>query len=206
MAYVTPGTVAAGDVATAAAWNVLTNDVIDHESRILLAPQRIETVTLSSNGNISFSSIPQTYSSLRIVFRARAVVAVTAVVMCVRFNGDTGSNYSFQFTRSVNTAVSAGAVVATNIGLGVLPGASADASNFGSGFIDIPQYSVTTTGYKGVTGGGGCPASATVANSIQQNATGQWHNTVPITSVQLVADNATSTFVAGSYATLIGMP
>ena len=28
MAYVTPGTVAAGDVATAAAWNVLTNDVI----------------------------------------------------------------------------------------------------------------------------------------------------------------------------------
>ena len=28
MAYVTPGTVAAGDVATAAAWNVITNDVI----------------------------------------------------------------------------------------------------------------------------------------------------------------------------------
>jgi hypothetical protein len=29
MAYVTPGTVAAGDVATAAAWNVVVNDVID---------------------------------------------------------------------------------------------------------------------------------------------------------------------------------
>jgi len=29
MAYVTPGTVAAGDVATAAAWNVLTEDVIN---------------------------------------------------------------------------------------------------------------------------------------------------------------------------------
>ena len=29
MAYVTPGTVAAGDVATAAAWNVIANDVIN---------------------------------------------------------------------------------------------------------------------------------------------------------------------------------
>ena len=28
MAYVTPGTVAAGDVATAAAWNVITNDIL----------------------------------------------------------------------------------------------------------------------------------------------------------------------------------
>ena len=35
MAYVTPGTVAAGDVATAAAWNVLTNDVIAHQASII---------------------------------------------------------------------------------------------------------------------------------------------------------------------------
>ena len=34
MAYVTPGTVAAGDVATAAAWNVVVGDIVDHESRI----------------------------------------------------------------------------------------------------------------------------------------------------------------------------
>jgi hypothetical protein len=31
MAYVTPGTVAAGDVATAAAWNVVVGDIVDHE-------------------------------------------------------------------------------------------------------------------------------------------------------------------------------
>ena len=34
MAYVTPGTVAAGDVATAAAWNVVVGDIVDHETRI----------------------------------------------------------------------------------------------------------------------------------------------------------------------------
>ena len=42
MAYVTPGTVAAGDVATAAAWNVLTNDVIDHD--IYVSPIRTSWV------------------------------------------------------------------------------------------------------------------------------------------------------------------
>lgn len=40
---------AAGDVATAAAWNVLTNDVIDHESRILaLAPSGPNWITFTS--------------------------------------------------------------------------------------------------------------------------------------------------------------
>jgi hypothetical protein len=34
MAYATPGTVAAGDVATAAAWNVVVGDIVDHESRL----------------------------------------------------------------------------------------------------------------------------------------------------------------------------
>ena len=49
MAYVTPGTVAAGDVATAAAWNVLTNDVIDHESRILDAPILVYSNTITAS-------------------------------------------------------------------------------------------------------------------------------------------------------------
>jgi hypothetical protein len=34
MAYTAPGTVTAGDVATAAAWNVVVNDVIDLNSRV----------------------------------------------------------------------------------------------------------------------------------------------------------------------------
>ena len=44
MAYVTPGTVAAGDVATAAAWNVLTNDVIN-----LRALANVQSVLLTSS-------------------------------------------------------------------------------------------------------------------------------------------------------------
>ena len=64
MAYVTPGTVAAGDVATAAAWNVITNDVIDHETRIgdsglvLITPTSVSGTGMSSSGGqISLSAV-----------------------------------------------------------------------------------------------------------------------------------------------------
>jgi len=45
MAYTVPGTVASGDVATAAAWNVITNDIIDHESRIVTSESAWTTYT-----------------------------------------------------------------------------------------------------------------------------------------------------------------
>ena len=55
MAYVTPATVAAGDVATAAAWNVLTNDVIAMRasainvvSTLITAPL---TISVGTTGN-----------------------------------------------------------------------------------------------------------------------------------------------------------
>ena len=56
MAYVTPGTVAAGDVATAAAWNVITNDVI-----ALAVPPGAKAVRTSTyaanNTDLTYQSI-----------------------------------------------------------------------------------------------------------------------------------------------------
>lgn len=204
MAWTTPGTAVAGDVLTAARWN---SDVRDNSLHLYQnTAQTIEKVTLGSTGNISFSSIPQTYSTLRLVCRVRAAASVTAVQYGIRFNSDTASNYSFQFIQSNNTTVTGGAIAGTSIGFGVCAGASADASNFSAGFVEIPQYSITTTGYKAAIGNGGNSASSTVANSFHRTVTGQWHSTAAITSIQLFADNATTTFVAGSYAILIGMP
>ena len=204
MAWTTPGTAVAGDVLTAAQWN---SDVRDNSLHLYQnSAQTIEKITLSSTGNISFSSIPQTYSSLRLICRVRAAAAVTAVAYGIRFNGDTTTNYSQQFIQSNNTTVTGGAVSVSNIGFGVCAGASANASNFSAGFVEIPQYSTTTTGYKVISGNGGNSASSTIANAYHRTTSGQWHSTAAITSIQLIADDATSTFVAGSYAILIGMP
>lgn len=204
MAWTTPGTAVAGDVLTATRWNT---DVRDNSLHLYQnTAQTIEKVTLSSTGNISFSSIPQTYSSLRIICRVRAAAAVGATAYGVRFNGDTSVNYSQQFIQSNSSTASGGANIISSIDFGVCAGSSADASNFSAGFAEIPQYSTTTTGYKVLTGQGGNSATSTVANSYHRTATGQWHSTAAITSIQLIADNPTTTFVAGSYAILIGMP
>jgi len=58
MAYVTPGTVAAGDVATAAAWNVITNDVIDVDSRITQIKRLgyVERTTQSDSSASTFAA------------------------------------------------------------------------------------------------------------------------------------------------------
>jgi hypothetical protein len=49
MAYVTPGTVAAGDVATAAAWNVVVNDVIALKTTITRLAHVTATATHGSS-------------------------------------------------------------------------------------------------------------------------------------------------------------
>ena len=46
MAYIQPGTVAAGDVATAAAWNVVVGDIVDHE--LYVSPIRAAWVAYNS--------------------------------------------------------------------------------------------------------------------------------------------------------------
>jgi len=63
MAYVTPGTVAAGDVATAAAWNVLTNDVIDLDTRILDAPILVYSNTITASSFTVDNVFTSTYAN-----------------------------------------------------------------------------------------------------------------------------------------------
>jgi hypothetical protein len=70
MAYVTPGTVAAGDVATAAAWNVLTNDVIAHQASLVNIKQTALTsafgtavATATTTGDIAGLTVAITPSA-----------------------------------------------------------------------------------------------------------------------------------------------
>ncbi|MSO48193.1 MAG: hypothetical protein EXQ67_08965 [Thermoleophilia bacterium] len=94
MAYVTPGTVAAGDVATAAAWNVLTNDVINLDARIGLqsiVPTSTAvgggSVTVSTNGRVTLNAVANsvslngvfsaTYNHYRIIARITTTTAQT---------------------------------------------------------------------------------------------------------------------------------
>jgi hypothetical protein len=147
---------------------------------------------------VTFSSIPQTYTSLKIVLSGRANIAATVVAVGVRFNDDSGSNYPVQFIQVNNTTVSGGNGTLTTLECIVLPAATATAGIFGAAEITIPAYRVATV--KSVLGFGSC-ASATAAQSYMRTGSGYWNNTAAITKISF-----SETMVSGTKATLIGIP
>ena len=156
MAYVTPGTVAAGDVATAAAWNVVVNDVIDHETRISSSGLvHLNTTTfsaLSTTLDIDdvFSATYENYyvmttwvssvgSELRIQFRTTGG-ATTATTSAYYYAapGHTSSNAN-------GADYSSGALPRITLGSS---GGSSDGQSSAAGYFFRPfvaDYTMTTT-------------------------------------------------------------
>ena len=107
MAYTAPGTVTAGDVATAAAWNVVVNDVIDHESRILKTGLvLVSSSTFSAATTVSVDSVfSSTYANYRIILGASTTAAASVVALntVLRVGGvSTATNYSYVRTAQSN--------------------------------------------------------------------------------------------------------
>ena len=102
MAYVTPGTVAAGDVATAAAWNVLTNDVISVHDSIKRLGYTTRTsdytsnaTTLAAAADIFSSSITFTAdgtSSYRVELFSSVVVPAINTVFTIHLTNGTSTS------------------------------------------------------------------------------------------------------------------
>lgn len=98
----------------------------------------------SATSTITFSNIPNTYKHLQIRYIARSTRADAYGYFRIRFNGDSGSNYSSHnlygtgATVASNASTSASSIESTQI-----TGASATASIFGAGVIDILDYANT---------------------------------------------------------------
>ena len=150
------------------------------------------TVTLGSGG-----TIPQTFTDLRLVITAKNSTAAHQA-MKIRFNGDTGSNYSY--TRLLGTGLSAASDRSANnngIDIGFLPNS---ASNFGTVILDIMSYANGNV-YKSVLcsweSQGGLSGSQYVTREV-----GLWRSTAAITSALFFFTNDT---VAGSTFSLYGI-
>ena len=161
----------------------------------------IATTTLgSAAASITFSSIPATYTDLKLVTVAQADTFDGYVGYDIQFNSDTGSNYSL--TRLVGngtTAVSARISNATQLNIGGAVATSTTSSNFALSEIDIFNYSGSTyktllSGLSGDTNGAGQV----------RRVVGLWRSTSAITSVYLFADSGFN-FKTGTTATLYGI-
>ncbi len=149
----------------------------------------LATVTLgSSASSVTFSSIPATYRDLILVISQSGGPNDDERL---RFNGDTGSNYSFVRMFGDGSSASSSSVSTTyirNIG-GVLSGVH-------NLIIQIMDYSATDK-HKTTLGRGSNAATLVMATA------GRWANTAAITSVNYSVGSGS--FAAGSTYTLYGV-
>lgn len=168
----------------------------------------IATVTVGSGGaaNITFSSIPATYTDLLVMLSARAVSnGDTFCSLKISFNGSpSGTSYSnrWVYGDGTNKASNSNTLQDAVRLPYAINGSAATASTFGNAYIYIPNYagsSNKSVSYDAVTENNAIEAWA----SLQA---GLWADTTAISSVVLTPIySASESFAQYSTATLYGI-
>lgn len=159
-----------------------------------------ETILGSASSSVTFSGISGSYRNLYVTIMARSSASPTTVN--VQFNGDTGSNYSFQgmFSQNTSTPGSYSAASGTSFGMNSIPGSAAPAGQAGSIVFYVLNYAGTTF-WKNVIANGYRSDGSSVFQI--DTAGGSWHNTAALTSITLTSGSGN--FIAGSVFTLYGI-
>ena len=158
----------------------------------------IETNTFSSTQTtITFSSIAGTYKDLVLICNVQRIGTAENPSLTLRFNGDTGSNYSMNNLLGQGSTANAyknSNQTMMNLSYFLMP----SANSFAFYIININNYS-NTTNYKTVLSRGGNGGDGT------QLTTGLWRSTAAITSVTITNDGSPYGMSSGSSFTLYGI-
>lgn len=161
---------------------------------------KIASVTVGSGGtsSIDFTSIPATYTDLKILHSLRSANSQWAGDISITLNSST-SNFTMRRLFSDNTNYSDTGGGNYNW-VGQNPGASPTASTFGNGEIYIPNYAGSN--YKPISGD-----SVTETNgstyAYRFLGTVLWSNTAAITSISLTSNGGN--WIQYSIAVLYGI-
>jgi hypothetical protein len=170
------------------------------------APAFESIATFTGNGSansVTFSSIPQTYTSLQIRCFGMVTLGISTNRLKLNFNGDTGSNYAY------HSLIGDGSTVFTESGIsqtaidnmGTVMGSSyAPAPTI----IDIHDYTATSRNktVRSFTGADGNIASASFRILL---SSGLWMNTSAITSIDVALTNGSLAFTTSSVISLYGI-
>lgn len=161
---------------------------------------KIATQTLASDAiTITFSSIPATYTDLRLVFVAKAGATGNPPVY-IRLNSDTATNYSNTILRGNGTAATSHSLANNNALFVGGYGVGVNTTYFSLHTVDLFSYVGST--YKTVltTSSQDFNGSGEVTRSV-----GLWSSTAAITSILIWSTGTTSYFGIGTTATLYGI-
>ena len=159
------------------------------------------TVGSGGSSSIDFTSIPATYTDLLLKVSARRSDS-TEGYLSLRFNANSGSNYSNKTLRGTGSAASSSSdSSATYLDFWVIPGTSYTATTFGNIDIYIPNYAGSTN--KSVSAEN--VAEGNNATMYMQITAGLWAQTSAINQITLYAAGASGTFAQYSTAYLYGI-
>jgi hypothetical protein len=141
------------------------------------------------------------YTDLVIVSSIQSARAAQLDSLAVRFNGDTGNNYSytFLFANTAEGLKSARGSNQSNIFIGNFA-ANSTANTFGTNILQINNYSNSTTFKTTISRSG----SLGTGNDDTEATVGLWRNPAAITSVTLRSETGNN-FTAGSTFTIYGI-
>jgi len=168
----------------------------------LIASSTVGSTAVSS---IDFTSIPNTYKDLKVVYSLRTNLSGGPYYfddLGVRLNGDTGTNYSRISLRAREGSVASNKTTTTSF-LDIYSGNAGNAttSAFANGDFYIPSY--TSSSAKSFGSDGVSETNST--NDVQSGfASGIWNSSSAVTSIKIFSQNATS-FVQYSTAYLYGI-
>jgi hypothetical protein len=162
---------------------------------------KIETVEVASPvASITFSSIPQGYTDLKLVMSARGDAGAISRSIYVTFNGSSTS-YSDRYLQGDGSAASSGSNSGgtTKIYAGECTASTATSNTFGNQELYIPNY----TGSNNKSTSADAVAETNATTQYMSLVAGLWSNTAAITSITLVP--GTGSFTANSTFTLYGV-
>ena len=156
------------------------------------------TVPVGGSASYTFSSIPSTYTDLVLVMGSLGINNAASAGK-LRFNGDTGSNYSVTFMYgNGSTANSSRSTTQTDMRIYGWSSGNVANSNNDNVVLNIQNYANTTT-YKTTVLRSNLPQNEVAA------AVGLWRSTAAINSITLRTYNGTDVWTAGSTFTLYGI-
>jgi hypothetical protein len=147
----------------------------------------------SAVATVTFTNIPQNYNDL-IIVSSMAGTGVDSTSL--RFNGDTGNNYSYTRIVSNGTTIT----TSREANISVIKTGTTSAPNITSAdtiITNINNYSNNTT-YKN-------SLSRSAATAWVGSFIGTWRNTAPITSITLLIETGSPNLAAGSTFSLYGI-
>ena len=162
--------------------------------------EKIQSTTLSSAAaNITFTSIPATYTDLKISF----FTTPNTTTFCnpwMRFNSDTGSNYSWtRLWGNSGSALSGRSTSQTKL----IIGQAAGSRTTNPSFYDIDIFSYAGSTYKTSLINGNADNNNT-SGSVER-IVGLWSSTSAITSIVLNLEGGAIDLEPGTTATLYGI-